>query len=529
MKILPVVIFFTIIHSTEYSPNIHSSDELDKFILRISNRYAIKVPHTFFSQPMHTSEISLFLNKADSLDQLGILTVQESFRLKNLKKTYNDKRSIFNWNKREWDTENYINLSLKGTAFPFYQKFMDIHLKGTISPQFSGNLGKFSYFSEINIWTEYQSDTSFAMSSYEPYDGNPYNLFGRTKKSSLRSSDMFRGGIFFKEKRFDLETAVDYLRQGPAFYFPLTFSGGSVPVTYFRARMDLYLLQYIHTFGLLRTQKDKPKYFYTHRLDFPLIKNKAACGINAVIINGSTAEKAQTDSLNEKYYDEDRTWEWVYLIPFIPYAFAEHYVGDRDNAILSIDFSLSFPQYFRWYFEFFIDDISAPHTLFNDDWGNKWAFTAGGQYFGTILQKDITITIEYSRIEPWVYTHFYGGSHRYTHYGKSLGSPLGPNSDAFISVGEFALSKHHSIGLLLQNIRKNETERGGSITHVFQEKESLTPDSTKKNFLGKNYARETTMGLFWKLTPFGIFNGTAEVSYNSKKKTGLKMSGQFSF
>jgi hypothetical protein len=529
MKILPMLIFLNIIHSAEYSPNINNSNELDKFILRISNRYSIQPPHTFYSKPMHTIEISQFLDKADSLDKKGILTTQESYRLKNLKEKFHDKRSIFNWRKKEWNTENYANLIFKGTVFPFYQKHVDIHLKGTICPQFSGSLGQLSYFSEINVWTEYQSDTSFTMSTYEPYDGNPYNLFGRTNKSSVRSSDMFRGGIFFKGKQFDLETAVDYLRQGPMFYFPLTFSGENMPVTYFRARMDLYLLQYIHTFGLLRTQKDRPKYFYSHRLDFPLFNKKAICGLNAVIINGSTAEKAQTDSLNEKYYGEERSWEWVYLIPFIPYAFAEHYVGDRDNAILSIDFSVSFPQNFRWYLEFFIDDISAPHTLFNDDWGNKWAFTVGGQFFGTILQKDISITVEYSRVEPWVYTHFYGGSHRYTHYGKSLGSALGPNSDAFISIGEYGLSKHNSLGLFIKNIRKNENERGGSITNVFQEKNSSTPDSEKKIFLGKNYTRETTMGVFWRLNPFGIFNGMAEFTYNTKKETGIKLSGEFSF
>jgi hypothetical protein len=478
---------------------------------------------------MHAYEISKFIDRVDSLDKSGLLTKQESYRLKKLKKKFIDKRSIFKWQKMEWDTENYINLSIRGIVSPFYEKYADIHLKGTICPQFSGKLGQLSYFSEINIWTEYQSDTLFKMSTYEPYDGNPYNLFGRAGQSSIRSSDMFRGGILYKGKRVELETAVDYLKQGPVSCFPLTFSGNTLPVTYFRARMDLYLLQYIHTFGLLRTQKDKPKYFYTHRLDFPLMNKRAFCGLNAVIINGSTAEKAQTDSLQEKHYGEERSWEWVYLIPFIPYAFAEHYVGDRDNAILSLDFSVSFPQNFRWYFEFFIDDISAPHTLFSDDWGNKWAFTVGGQYFGTVLRKDITFSVEYSRVEPWVYTHFYGGSHRYTHYGTSLGSFMGPNSDAFIGIGTYALSKHNSIGLSIKNVRKNESDRGGSITHVFQEKNSSNPDSEKKNFLGTNYTRETTLGVFWELIPFGIFNGTVELTYNTKKKTGLKMSGTFAF
>lgn len=529
MSVVLILLFLCISAWGEYSPNVRNNREIDLFLVRIANRYDISLPNTFYSKPMHTSEILQFLNSVDSLDSAGLLTEQESFRSKNLHKIISGSRNVIRWKMDKWDTENYVNLKLFGQATPQYQEEGDVYLKGAINPSFKGCKGNISYFSEVNVWTEYQTITPYVKHGYQPFNGNAYNLYGRVTTSSIRSSDIFRGGIHYQGKRIDLETAVDYLRQGPAIFYSLTFSGTHSPVTYFRARMDLNALEYTHTIGLLRTQKDKPKYLYTHRLNIPLFKRRVIVGINEVIINGSTAEKAQTDSLKLELYDEERSWEWAYMIPFIPYSFAEHYVGDRDNAILSFDITASLPKNFYWYFEFFIDDISSPFTLFSNDFGNKWALTLGGQYFGLIAGRDLTITTEYSRIEPWVYTHFYGGSHRYTHYGRSLGSDIGPNSAALRFQADYAIGKQNSIGMFIEDIRKDSLSRGGSIRDVFQGYESSSPDSKVKEFLGKGTSRLTKGGIIWHLMPFGLFSLTTEMAYDSDDKFSFDIYGGFSF
>jgi len=61
----------------------------------------------------------------------------------------------------------------------------------------------------------------------------------------------------------------------------------------------------------------------------------------------------------------ERGWEWAYLIPSVPFKFVEHYAGDRDNAALSFDFTLWYPEKFRWYGEFFLDDILSQLTYNN--------------------------------------------------------------------------------------------------------------------------------------------------------------------
>jgi hypothetical protein len=512
-----------------YSPSLKSDPALDQFLLRLSNRYGIMLPRSYYSQPMHAAEVLQFLDVVDSLDRAGKLTQQESCQYKNVRAIVGEDRRLFQLSRPEKEIVNYGNCVLSGYVAPSYEDDAEIGLRGVINPRLSGASGNLSYFTEVSVWTEYRSDTVFGMSDYQPYHGNPYNLGGgRVKTSSTRSADLIRGGVVYQGKRIDLETAVDNLRSGPAVVYPLTFSGQTSPVTYFRARMDLADFQYVHTFGLLRTQKDKPKYIYTHRLDIPLAKNKILIGINEVIINGSTAEKAQTDSLPEDYYGEERGWEWVYMIPFIPYSFAEHYVGDRDNKVLSFDIMCAVPRGFRWYLEFFFDDFASPLKLFSDDFGNKWAFTLGGQYFGALGNRDVTFSGEYSRIEPWVYTHFYGGSHRYTHYGQSLGSNLGPNSDAVTIQGEYAVGVRNTVGLFLENVRKG-TGRGSSVLDVFQGEEGSNPDSGKKTFLGKNYVRTTTFGLLWKLMPFELFSMHSEVTINQRKEIGVTITGGFTF
>ena len=49
------------------------------------------------------------------------------------------------------------------------------------------------------------------------------------------------------------------------------------------------------------------------------------------------------------------------------------------------DVNLLWPADFRWYAEFFLDDMLAPWKIFSSDFGNKWALTVGGQYFGTLF------------------------------------------------------------------------------------------------------------------------------------------------
>jgi len=519
IKIISLIFFIclatTVVVKAEYSPNIAISNELDFLIARLSYVHSIKLPEGYCSRPINYAALNQFFRAADSLDSMGLLSDNESFQLKKAEKFTGFQKNAIKWISDQKDIHLKANLNLLGDGRMKSNDSMSFEMKGIISPSLSGNLRKLSFYSGIDVWTEYRSDTLFKRSSYQPYDGLAYNMYGRnTNQSHIRSSDVPIGGIRYDADRIKLETAIDHLKFGPAVYFPLTLSGMTPPITYARAFMDLDVLTYTHIAGLLKSQKDRDKYIYSHRLNLSMWKSRMQIGINEVIINGSSTNQflGDTNRIQSRDTGQVRGWEWVYLIPFVPFKFVEHYAGDRDNAAISFDFNIRFPKRFRWYGEFFLDDMLNPLKIFSDDWGNKWAATLGFQCFGQIIAKDLVLSVEYSHVEPWVYTHFFGGSHNYGHFGQSLGSPLGPNSQAIVVSTIMQLNKTNAIQFKFLNTGKNSTVRGGNITDVFQDPEDTTAfhDSKKKKFLGPETVWSSKPSIQWTFNSFGLFNVNLE-------------------
>jgi hypothetical protein len=515
----------------EYSPNLNLNSDIDALIRRLSTRFAVAPPVSLYFQPMSVGDVRKFLKAADSLEKTGTLSGQEAFQVRQLHDLFVMPRRVAGWTNAAQDKSCFANISLLGSLDPRVRDSVSLRSRWQLSPSMSGNIGSLSFYSGLDVWTDWYTDTLFQASDYQPYNGVPYNLYGRADSAHARSSDLPRGGIRYATDRVVLETAIDYLRIGPAVHFPLLLSGNAPPIVYGRGAWDLGPFTYVQMAGQLKSQKDKPKYLYMHRLNISLLKQRLTFGFNEAVVNGSTTdEQDSANALRPQYYGQTRSWEWTYLIPFVPYKFSEHYLGDRDNALMSFDGELRYPKRHRMYFEFLVDDMTSPWTLFSDDWGNKWGITAGCQYFGAFRGKDLTTTIEYSRVQPWVYTHFYGDSHRYTHFDKCLGMPLGPNSDALVIASESQISPKNAIGLTLTATRKSNA-RGGNVTDVFQDSMDVFdghvyysphPDSPRVKFLGSSVVSSTRLGLTWKFSPFGIFKIDALVEYDfAAGKNGL--------
>jgi hypothetical protein len=175
----------------------------------------------------------------------------------------------------------------------------------------------------------------------------------------------------------------------------------------------------------------------------------------------------------------------VYLLPFVPYLFAQHYVGDRDNSGISLDFSVGTLPGFEFYGELFIDDLDAITSMFDDTWwGNKWGATLGvaakPRKLG-ILEWDGAL--EYTRIEPWVYTHHLGSGTQYSHYGQSIGSDLGPNSQEVYAALGLAWKQLLRLDLSVSAVAK-DTAKGSHISDIHdydsdgEGKKFLNPKST---------------------------------------------------
>ena len=123
----------------------------------------------------------------------------------------------------------------------------------------------------------------------------------------------------------------------------------------------------------------------------------------------------------------ERGVEPSYLNPFNLYYSAEHNLGDMDNVAWGADLAIRPAAGVSLYGELFIDDLKTG-KLGTDYIGNKFAYLGGVKLAGPGRMDDFDLNLEYSRLDPFVYTHFYE-INVYKNWNSSLGYFLPPNSD----------------------------------------------------------------------------------------------------
>lgn len=156
-----------------------------------------------------------------------------------------------------------------------------------------------------------------------------------------------------------------------------------------------------------------------------------------------------------------REVDFAYLNPINFYKSAEHAGGDRDNPMLGFELTtLCFPG-LELYGSWLIDDVDFS-LLGKSWWGNK--FISQGGATASSLLPNVDFTVEYSRIEPYVYTHRFLGN-QYTHNGSALGFELQPNSDELYVGFDYWAGASLRFGLTLQFRRHaaNELDAEGRV------------------------------------------------------------------
>lgn len=361
--------------------------------------------------------------------------------------------------------------------------------------RFAGQLAPgWTFHSQAEATTD-NGDRTYPPHFYDPYDGLPYNPQGEGK----RTYDAFTARTAWNSGWLTLSGGVDHLQWGPARRNKLMLRGGNAPwrpwqdttlrltrpapLPFAGFEMELAWVRYTQYSGLLQHDKDKRKYLHAHRLDLAL-PAAIQFGVTESIVYGSTVEAAGSNP-NIDGDSTGRELEPIYALPFVPYLFAQHYVGDRDNTSMSADLSVRSLPGWEFYGELLWDDMKNPLDMFDDSWwGNKWAASVGvaadKRSLG-VIQWDWMA--EYTRIEPWVYTHHLGASHRYTHFNQSLGSDLGPNAQEVYS----------RLGLDWRSLRMEgyvssvakDTARGGNINdiHAAENEMGIPADRLDKTFL----------------------------------------------
>lgn len=119
-----------------------------------------------------------------------------------------------------------------------------------------------------------------------------------------------------------------------------------------------------------------------------------------------------------------RSVELAYLNPFTFLKSVEHSLHDRDKSTMGLSFEVNPFNGIQILGSWMLEDLIFSE-IGKGFWGNKTAWNIGASYSFTF---PLDVGIEYTRIEPYMFTHFNNQNSR-TSDGKLIGTSLQPNSD----------------------------------------------------------------------------------------------------
>lgn len=304
-----------------------------------------------------------------------------------------------------------LNLGFLG-GYEFRHSHENIH--GSDVGIFStGTAGPVSFYLDARMTTEvheFPHPVSYDREYVERQDASTSGSIAYSSFSRYRSNLNYEWGW----GRFTV--ARDAVHWGPGAFSNLMFNRESVPFNQLTFSANLGPFQIQSLYGQLIVEGDrvfntKPnsRSVYAHRYEWNATRN-LLIGVSEQMILFNSEEPFA-------------------FIPLVPLFIAKGDGWERlNNGSIAGDLSYRFPELATIYSEFLIDDIQAPTALFNEKWGNKWGWMAGTHWIADRSFGSMGLIAEYSRIEPWVYTHYLPGTAQSANQGYPLGNPLGPNS-----------------------------------------------------------------------------------------------------
>lgn len=395
------------------------------------------------------------------------------------------------------DTTNFICIK-PNIANEFNQiKNLD-HISGfDLGIYLYGKKDYLSFWLDGRIFTE--SHTS----------SNPYSLDGNFTENQIANehgSKLSYSSYSRYIANMDIDTRIgnigfsqNSLHWGPGVFQNLTLNrnSGAFPFAYWYASLgSMNAMSFFGRFNQAAYGKwddNNFNYIVGHRYEWNATKN-LNFGLSELLIS-----------------TKDVGIDWPTVVPIVP-LFMQKGSGFESNNNGNISFDLNYTKdALRFYSEFLIDDIQSPSSLFDNFWANKWAVMFGSSLNYQFKKYEIQHTLEYSRIEPWVYTHYQSYRLQFDNHGIPFGNPDGPNSQSIILSNRIE-NKNTQLGLDLKWLWKG-TDPGSqvqdpAVTDGDIKKFTNLPsnpharNSETKTFLsgayGPNWTISPSVGYKWK-------------------------------
>ncbi len=329
----------------------------------------------------------------------------------------NDKNGMETWVKSEgFKLSGHI-----GSSFIFYMKVIDNGVRGKI----------------LDTKRELDNTDGFAVSNNNGADGFDFDVVEGQIGARWGIAQMFLEKIR-NVWGYGEDGQIIYSRKAPSYpQLRLVISlNDHLKFTYLQAILFSDIVDSLQSYG-------NTAYYDSYRRVY-----------RSKYMAAHLLEYAPSDELNislgESIIYSD-SFEPVFLIPVLLFKAVEYQYRDNDNAQIFGGMRYSLRSIGYLYTDFFIDDINT-NKLFSAQNDNILAGTFGVRLTDCIV-KNLDIVAEYTRINPWVYTHKYETT-TYTSNSYVLGHWLGQNSELFYASAEYRWIRSLWMKLSMQYIEK---------------------------------------------------------------------------
>ncbi len=215
-------------------------------------------------------------------------------------------------------------------------------------------------------------------------------------------------------------------------------------------------------------------------------------------------------SFGESIVYSDISPNLLFLNPLLFYRAVDHYlttkeIGDGNNSQIFFNADYRAFNMLELYGSLFIDEISTD-AIFNDAKArNQLGYTLGFMLTSP-FQTDVTITAEYTRMLPWVYSNFIQ-TQTYESDGYLLGNYIGQNADQIYLKLEYRVLPQARVSLFYDYVRK------GGLEDIHFQYELPSP-----HFLYGTVTRNTQYGIDIFYEPYHDLRLSVQGIYDTQNK-----------
>ena len=153
-----------------------------------------------------------------------------------------------------------------------------------------------------------------------------------------------------------------------------------------------------------------------------------------------------TFGFQEMVVYSNRSPDLAYLTPLMLLESAQRARGERDNGLWSFDIQTHFTPGLELTGTILFDDLHL-NDFFKNRFYNKNAYQLGFFLTDPVIFRNMSLMVEWTRVQPFVFSHDYSIEDTYTSYGAPLGPRIGPNSESWFIRGDLFPAGRLSLSL----------------------------------------------------------------------------------